>query len=221
MDNLFRALFFLAVSLASQSCRPDDKNPETIEIQSVIRQEILDELKSKGMKINEGHRPPQLDISVIVSPFKLAAPYGEGDWEKGHIISDQVYTFYGQGNKQTITYDSRRSQSTSAETIGSGAFIIGEDNRFTIFSEEKGTSLDNIPFTSVAVISGMLDGTTIKDFQHAFVITDKTGDEEDKLVMPIGKSRIWADADGISESFKKGRIAINRTGISGTPASSR
>lgn len=182
-------------------------------------QEIIDDLKSKGMRINEGNRPPRLELSVQVSPMELLVPYGEDDgYKKGEVIPDNFYKFYGQTDNQEITYDF--SQENTREGIGEGAFIIGADNRFTIFSEEESVSRD-IPNKTVAIISGRLDGNTIKDFQYAFVLTEKTGDEEDYELMPVGKSRIWIDGDGVSEPTSGLRVSPGNGIRSGTPASVR
>lgn len=223
MKTIFRSSrFFLALAAlfsTFQSCKPKDDAPEPVRIQNVVSQEIINELKSRGMQINEGNRPPKLDLSVRVSPMKLLVPYGEDDnYEKGKVIPDNFYKFYGQTDSQEITYDFYQ-ENQGTDGAGEGAFIIGSDNRFTIFSEEKGISSRDIPFKTVAITSGVLDGKTIKDFQHAFVLTDKTGDEKNEYLMPVGKSRIWIDGDGISEPFSGSRTSAAIETRSGSPAS--
>ncbi len=223
MKTIFKSsILFLAVAVfisSLQSCKPKEGDPDAVRIQNVVPQEIINELKSKGMRINEGNRPPKLDLSVRVSPMALLVPYGEEDgYEKGKIIPDNFYKFYGQTANQEITYDAHQSEVYDGS--GEGAFIIGANNRFTIFSEEEAVSF-GIPIKTVAIISGILDGSTIKDFQYAFVLTEKDGDEGNYKLMPVSKSRIWIDSDGISESTSSSRLSVFDSTLSGSAASAR
>lgn len=223
MKTIFKSsvlvLAIAAFCSSLQSCKPKGNDPDPVRIQNVVSQEIIDDLKSRGMRINEGNRPPTLNLSVRVSPMELLTPYGEEDgWRKGKIISDNFYKFYGQMANQEITYDFH--QANVQEGTGSGAFIIGSDNKFTIFSIEEVLS-EGIANKTVAIISGTLEGNTIKDFQYAFLLTEKAGDEDNVVLMPVGKSRIWIDGDGISEPFSGSRISAATGTRSGSPASAQ
>ncbi len=223
MKTYFKSSFLLFVAVLSvallDSCKPKEADP--VRIQSVVSQDIIDQLESRGMRIHQGNHPPKLDLSVIIAPFELLAPFGEEDtWQKGKIIGDYFYKFYGQTNSQEITYDYYQ-EGKNSEGKGEGAFIIGADNRFTIFSEEIGTSY-GIPNKKVTIISGVLEGSEIKNFQYAFVLTEKTGDDDNSNLMPVGKSRIWIDKDGLSESISNFRRSSEGSNAhSGSAASVR
>lgn len=221
------SLLFLAIAcLISffQSCKQKGEEKQVgpaRRIQDVVSQDILDNLKARGMLINLGNTPPKLDFSVLISPMQLLSRYGEDDhYEVGRIIPDVHYRFYGQTEGQEITYE---DESNVHSGEGQGAFIIGTDNRFTIYSEEEKVSWEKevIRIKTVAIISGMLDGRAIRDFQYAFVVTEKTGDDYDQYVMPVGTSRIWVDGNGISESISNVRMSVSGNRHSGAPASVR
>jgi hypothetical protein len=192
-----------AFVLFLNACKKKEKEEvEPVRIQSVVPQSVIDDLRSRGMAINEGRKPPRLDLSVRVSPYELLDPYGpEDSFQKGEIAWDYFYKFYNQTDRQDITFD--YSSDGTDEGSGQGAFIIGEDNQFTIFAEVTGVSY-GIAHKTVVIVSGILDGTSIKNFQYAFLLTEKD-EVGDTFLMPVNKSRIWIDADFVSESVANAR----------------
>ena len=202
--HLSSRFFFIALFLFSfASCKK--KEEEIVRIQSVIPQDIIDNLQSRGMAINSGSKPPKLDFAIEATPYELLEPYGSDDnYYKGEVIADYRYKFYGQTEKQEITYDYYNNGADKG--AGQGAFIIGAGNKFTIFSEDIG-KLSGISYKTATIISGEISGNTIKNFQYAFVLKEKDGDERNVTMMPVNKSRIWIDGDFISESISNFRLS--------------
>lgn len=197
------ATLLLAVSLfLVYGCKKDDQ--EIVRIQSVVPQKIIDDLKAKGMLINDGINPPDIQNAYRMSPWTLQSPYGPDDpWSVGRVINDYYYKFYDQNEKNEIKYDYHNN--SSDEGIGAGAFIAGEGQKFTIFSEESGEA-SGVTYKNVTIMSGELSSNGIKNFQYAFVIKEKTGDNNNSTLIPVETGRLWYDADFLSEkttSFRK------------------
>ena len=206
--------FLLLFVLAFEGCKKK-KEEEIVKIQNIVPQTIIDNLTNKGMSINQGAKPPTLNLAIRVSPYKLLAPYGDEDsYKTGRIIDDYFYKFYGQSASQEITYDFYNNGRSDKGT-GQGAFIVGSGNKFTIFSEDIGVG-QSIPYKTVSVISGELAGNTIKNFQFAFVIKEKTGDNNNSALIPVEKGRIWIDGDAVSESISNFRVSAVVNGKSET-----
>ncbi|REA63028.1 hypothetical protein DSL64_05240 [Dyadobacter luteus] len=55
-------------------------------------------------------------------------------------------------------------------------------------------------------MSGQLEGNSIKDFQYSLVMIEKTGDDNNSVLIPVNAGRIWKDGDGISESIDNFRL---------------
>lgn len=203
------ALISLSVGLLS-SCKKSSVPPRdptkgfSAEIQRIVPQSIVDDLRSRGMVINEGTVPPQIDGSFRASPFELLSPYGVKDsYEKGKIIGDYVYKFYGQNAKNEISYDFTNDGSDTG--TGKGAFVAGNGTSFTIFSEDSGVSRQ-IPYKTVAIVSGELTATGIRNFQYAFVMKEKTGDDDDETLIPVKAGRIWLDGNQLASRTSGGRL---------------
>lgn len=174
------------------------------DIQHIISETIINDLRSRGMIINEGKVPPTIKGAFRVSPFQLLSPFGVDDpYAVDKVINDYVYTFYGQTTTNGISYD--YTNSGSDQGTGKGAFVAGNGNRFTIFSEDAGISR-SIPYKTVAVMSGELTSVGIRDFQYAFVMKEKTGDPGNTTLIPVNAGRIWFDGDKLAALSSGGRL---------------
>lgn len=219
--NTFKSLLLISAmsfTVIVSSCSKKDPEPEFSEaIQNIIPESVIDDLRSKGMQLNSGKTPPNIEGIYIVNPLKLLTPYGpEDNWQTGKIIADMTYRFYNQTADQKITYDSKSGGGT-ASSIGKGALIAGNGTEFTIFSEEFETHSNGITATMVAVISGEMTAQGIKNLQYAFLLTSKTGDDNDSYLMPVNKSRIWYDGNQIADRGTAFRLAIEANQTSQTP----
>lgn len=175
-------------------------------IQQIVSADIIDNLRSRGMVINEGKVPPKIDGAFRVSPFKLLSPYGSNDsYIIGEIINDYVYKFYGQSATNGISYD--YTNYGSDKGTGKGAFMAGNGTSFTIFSEDAG-SADGISYKTVAIMSGEVTTAGIRNFQYAFVLKEKTGDAGNETLIPVNAGRIWFDGDKLARPTNGARLGV-------------
>ncbi|CCH54960.1 hypothetical protein BN8_04184 [Fibrisoma limi BUZ 3] len=200
---IFFALVLYAVVNLS-SCRRqidivvDPKKGFSSDIQKIVPKPIIDTLRRRGMTINEGLIPPTLDGIYIADPYTLLSRTGPTDnYRVGEVISKYYYKFYGQTQSGSITYD---FTNTSDIGKGNGAFIAGNGNAFTIFSEDKGRA-SGIDYKTLAVMSGEITSTGIKNFQYAFVMKEKQGEAPEKVgkLIAVGQARIWYDGNYLAE----------------------
>ncbi len=191
---LFGALAILGSCKKSDSGSPD--NGLSPEINNIISQDILNNLTNRGMVINKGTTPPNVTGIYLVNPFVLQSPYGPDDpWTAGQVIPDYKYKLYDQSGT-TVKLDYKSTTGVDDAT-GLGSFISGSDKKFSLFAEVSGTA-SGITYKSVSIISGEMTEDGIKDFQYAFVYTEKNGDPNDNVLIPVGEGRIWRDGDAMA-----------------------
>lgn len=181
-----------------------EENGLTKEINNLVPQSIIDEMKTLGMPINSGNTPPSMGIGTTgniykASPFTLINSNRSSD-TPGSVYSDYYVKFYGQDNsKLTLTVD----YSNGGETgVGLGSFIVGKGSKFTIFAEVNSTYL-SYSAIFVHVISGTLNNNKIEDLYFANFMIDNNGNPGGVWI-ENGEGRIFYDSDGDSpqvESF--------------------
>jgi hypothetical protein len=210
MKNLIFS-FVALVAVMVCSCKSNDPDPNTglsAEIQKFVPQAILDDVKAKGMKINEGKIPPSLNGAFVVEPMELLSPFSEKDpWKKGKVIEPYYIQFRDYDtNKNTVLLDYNNLVDDQGK--GLGAYVAGSGRKFTIFAEAKGVA-SGITYTTLLVISGELTETgEIKDYEMATYLKEKS-ETVDLRLIPVNQGRIWFDNDKLSKKTAtyKGRVA--------------
>jgi hypothetical protein len=201
-------------ALFTTSCQPKkvDTDPAkglSDKIQSIVPKAVLDDMRTKGLVINEGSQPPQLDGIFIASPYTLLSPYGSEDsWQPGRVIDDYKFKFYDQAGDD-VKLDIKQSNETAT---GLGSFVSGFGNKFTIFAQTKGVQ-SGIENTQLSVVSGELSATGIINFQYAFTITAKNGDTRNETLIPVGKARVWEDGNQVANKTTMFRMAAPDAGV--------
>ncbi|MEO8770381.1 MAG: hypothetical protein ABI402_09865 [Ferruginibacter sp.] len=199
-QKLFFAFFLALIVFTAPSCKKDHDsgNGLSSKINNIISQEIIDELESRGMAINKGDQPPSIEGIYLANPYTLTSPYSSEDpWQAGHVIGDYKYKMYDQkGDDVKLDY-----KNASLSDIGNGvaSFISGSSKKFSLFAQLTGVS-SGISYKQVSIISGEITADGIKDFQFAFVLTEKGGDGSNSILIPVGKPRIWRDDSGIAST---------------------
>lgn len=172
-------------------------------INDVVPDSIL-EVVGKYIPIYPGNNPPSLEGDYLMSPMTLF--FDSGNYYKsGKIFYDQYLMFYNQdAMNRTIDYDGfqlNNSGNISSEEYGIGAYISGENDRFSIYFNTDGENYydDGTVYTKTAlIISGTKTDAGIKDVYYAFIIVDKKNDPNHH-VMEIGEFRVFVDGDGLAE----------------------
>jgi hypothetical protein len=181
----------------------------SVKIQSIVPQAALDDMKAKGLVVNEGNTPPNVEGIFQAGPYTLLAPYSSADsWAKGKVINDYRFRFTSQNGDEVKLEEKQVGGSSSA--TGTASFLAGSGNKFTLFGQTIGTSA-GIPTKQLVVITGEITATGIKDFQYAFLFTEKTGDADNSSLIPINKSRVWVDGDALASKVSTFRLAADDT----------
>ncbi len=207
MKNLILSALILFVFCLT-SCKKDkDASPAfSAEIQAIVPQSIIDDLRKRGMPINEGITPPNVEGIYISSPHTLVSTYEGDSYTVGYEFADLTVKLSKQ-DEEALSVAIDTKQNTSSGT-GIGGFIAGAGNKFTIFAE-----LDVVDGTvtskQIRVFSGEITANGIKDFYSALVIKEKN--DPDDTMIEVGQGRIIKDGDGLAEnisSFRTGGSSI-------------
>lgn len=169
---------------------------ETKRINRVIPEEIIDQMDDY-IPIYEGNNPPNVEGQYLLSPSELVYDSTHG-FSIGHIFDDLYFQFLNQ-DMENNTLDYVEEQGNSSQ-VGTGAFISGEGDRFSVFFNTDGNAVyDDYSFwyKTALVISGIKTADGIKDLDYAFVLVDK-GDDPKPYYIPSGSFRVFKDGDGLS-----------------------
>jgi hypothetical protein len=172
-----------------------------VQISSYFSKENIDTLKKLGLTFNTGRNPPSLQGIFNISPCVLLNSNIKNDPPAGYQFNDGFFCFLNQKSDLSISFKMFESD-TSTSSTGSGGFIFGSNDSFTICLNESGTSKENsgntISYKAATVISGIKSGNNIKNLKYGFIITDKQNDVHNSL-MKVGECRIIKDEDSLSE----------------------
>ena len=159
---------------------------------------------NQGMPINGGNKPPTIEGTYIATPFELVSTTVPDDPEE-HVFSDFIVTFKNfNARKLTLELDYENGPETGT---GLASFVVGEDNKFSMFCEIKSTQLLLFKAEAIMVISGTLTENGIEDFYLANFMIDNHGntvpfgiiDDDLGVWIPNGTGRVIYDSDGIAE----------------------
>lgn len=197
-------LFVLTLFLGGLlfSCSDDendnllDENGFTRKINEFIPQDILNELETLGFNLYPGANPPAINGTFVSSPHVLYASNSSSD-DIGKTYTDKTFKFANQNN-DNLTVTVTITQGSNIGT-GIGGYLVGDNNKFTVFVEinfedkEEGEK-----YTAAQIITGEMTDAGIKGLMSAFVMLDDNGDPTDSLA-PVGRIRIIKDNDNLGE----------------------
>ena len=201
MNNILKQILIGLTVLALTACgssgskKKVQDNGLTKEINDLVPEDILEEMISLGMPIHRGGKPPKMEGIYYMAPVILLASNIPSD-PIGNRFDDYLIKFYGQDNQKLTIQTKYKSVSASNTGHGGGSFIVGTDNKFTIFSK-----VDDITRGHQSVVvdvwSGTITNNGIEDLYLAvFVIDNKGGGG---VVIGNGQGRVVYDSDGVSE----------------------
>lgn len=214
-------LFFATILLISSltiSCKKDDPNDGfSDEIKKIVPSEVITAMRKQGMNIYEGKTPPQIEGIYLMSENILTGSSLEAD-DIGKAYADYNYQFYEQDESTLSVKVNFKGYDSDGDLIdqasGMGSFISGNDNTFTVFTEENGVTDDGDTYTYLSIYSGEYTDTGVKNFQNAFYMKEKN-DPNNNLV-EVGTTRVFTDSDAISEKQSSLRVsaekALRKTG---------
>jgi hypothetical protein len=176
-------------------------NGLTADINSLVPQSTIDEIKRLGMPINTGVTPPTINGIYNVSQFVMKNSNISGDYANGSRFYDVRLRFSLQDNlilKLKVEYlelDFNGALYSSA--VGAESFIVGSGKTFTVFVKVLATRTTGETADLVIVISGDLEANSINNLYYANFMIDNHG--YSSVYMANGKGRVFYDLDGVSE----------------------
>lgn len=181
---------------------PVDPKPEKPQVDERVEQVIPEEIRTEieqFIPIYDGVTPPNVEGSYYMDPEALIGTSLSYD-QIGKHFSSEYQKFSGQDMVKN-TINMVRVQGGGSEWMkGTGAFISGSGDNFTIYFDMEGES-SGIPVKEAIVLSGTKTPAGIKNLTWGFILKEK-GDDPHGYVVPVGSFRIAADEDGMSESVE-------------------
>jgi len=202
----FAAIIIVMASFFITSCTEKvEENGLTVDINAIVPDSILASMEIQGLPINGGNKPPKLEGTFVASPFDLVSSTVPDDPEF-HTFSDFIITFKNFDKRDlTVEIDYDNGPETG---IGLGSFIVGEDDKFSVFCEINSTQLWVFKATAIMVISGTLEDGGIRDFYVANFMIDNNGNEAEVWI-DNGTGRVIYDSDGFSEKTGEAKLQVN------------
>ena len=195
----------LILSVFAVGCKKDKKEDSKVQenglsqqINNLIPDSIITEMVNLGMPINRGETPPDITSAYFASPFILKASTILSD-VPGFQFSDYTVTFYDQNNDNlSVKVDYLNGPESGT---GLGGFIVGSDNKFSVFAEVNST-YSGKNATLVHVISGTLTATGIQNLYFANFMLNNNGNPGG-IWIEEGDGRVIYDSDGFSGKVTK------------------
>lgn len=204
MKQVIKAILSLAVLISLlPSCKKSNGGNEVTNgnnfsdsIRNIVPQQIIDSLRNWGMKINDGLTPPSIAGIYLENRDSCEFDNSGGNYT-GRIFDSYKFRFSNQDkSKLTLEMDIKDvGYSSDNASDSSATFISGSGNRFTIFAQEKGVE-SGIGYTELAICSGEISAAGILNFQYSIYLKNKVGDPYNAVLMSVGSSRIFTNADG-------------------------
>jgi len=199
MKNI-KFLLICSLVLLISSCSSDDDSGgfdrSTGDIKDFVTPELYDIMTELGLVIHTGNTPPLLEGGYYMSPCILSATNIETDNIGAAYASQTFYLSNMNADNLTIDY---AGGGGSQQDDGSGSFISGSGNDFSIFltitSEISGYEAD-----TVFVLSGTETNDGFVDFQLAVFMKDNNGNPGGVFIED-GKGRIFIDGDELVEKL--------------------
>jgi hypothetical protein len=172
---------------------------------TVIPKELLEYYLLLGIEINSGRNPPTVEGSYLATPLQLVKSTA------GSIATQwDMYVTFSKQNETKLTVDTNytmQSDNGPMQAAGTGSFIVGEGNKFTVFQdgirEESGYTAK-----TVEVFSGEITVTGIRNYQWAVFMIDNRGDPLNHWIAN-GTGYFKRDSTGFSERVSSPSPSIN------------
>ena len=210
MRKLQTLLFFSFMTLMIFSCKKDenlivdtklDKNGLTKDITNFVPDSIIEKMKSFGMPIYGGENPPMLteggkEMKFFVNNFKVLNSNVPTDFP-GQEFKNYIITLNNQDSKLLKIDYKDVTEDLSSESVGRSSYIVGSDNKFTIFVDIHNVWNDS-KADLVLVISGEKGSEGILNLHYSNFMLNDYGDPAG-VYLEVGQGRVARDTDGVSE----------------------
>jgi hypothetical protein len=186
----------------------DPETGLTEDIQNLVPEEIVNAMQDLGLPLNGGNTPPLIEGTYKIQPVVLKGTNIANDFAIGHTFTP-VYITFSQQNNGNLTLKADETAGTSVST-GTGAFIVGEGDRFSVFINFTTTHTEtNTTSKVVEVYSGTVSPDGIRDCTFSLFMVDDGGDPYNNLI-ENGSGRVFWDTDGLSERVTSAPQSIQK-----------
>ncbi|TVQ01677.1 MAG: hypothetical protein EA359_13555 [Balneolaceae bacterium] len=201
------------------SCGTDSNDSEEIdgfrdgilnEIRDLLSDDMINSIENElGMPIHRGANPPDFfafyeeeiavgGLTVEKAPQLLHRSTVASDQERnepGTPWADRTFRFSNQDlENYTVRFETRATQTDNEPVISERAFIIGQENRFTIFAYVENERDEGV-VKSIRMFSGILTDDGISEPYNSTFMIDNSGI---RGIIPSGTGRSFVDGKGIS-----------------------
>jgi len=176
---------------------PDTATPGAFDgsrpsIANIYSDSQLAALESLGFQINEGDDPPNIEGAFRLERIIMTATSVPDDTLSNIAPADII--FRNQDNN-SLTVDYELDQDNGDSALGSGSFISGSGNAFTVFFVSETITFGFAHDTTFS-FSGIVTDAGIENAQFALFGIDDRGNPN---VLATDTGRLFIDLDGFSE----------------------
>jgi hypothetical protein len=174
-----------------------EENGLTRGINSIISPEALKEFEDMGMPVHRGGNPPMNIMgSYVSSPDVCVATNINDNTRPGNVFND-FYLIFSEQNNAKMSIKVERVQIATGD--GTGSYIVGDGNKFTVFSRMKKDNGKGHKYKTVDIFSGTITDEGIKDFYHSNLMIEGGGEGG---LIKNGQGRVAYDSDGMAERIE-------------------
>jgi hypothetical protein len=163
------------------------------EVNDFLNMDFIEILEGKGLQINNGLAPPNVTGNYFVDNWT--------NLESGTRYVNYSFQFV---NQTTVFKIEVKTAAEFSDAFGIVAYISGEGQRFSIFSEQDHNINDgghNVFIKTADIYSGKITQSGILDFQNGFIVLEKKNDIRD-IFLNVGDSRVVYEADFIADAVE-------------------
>ena len=170
----------------------------TQDVLKILKGGVLEKLKELGIEINGGNKPPNIEGTYSLIPDMCVKSTVPGDSWVGLRMVDAELTFSEQNNSK-LTVLTYFDESGGQGGKGTGSFITGSGNKFSVFVKMTG-HLNGLPLETIDVYSGEISSSGIKNYHCAQIVTKGNI----YTTIPEGEGRLFnIGGAGLAERINK------------------
>jgi hypothetical protein len=144
----------------------DDEFERPDEAREIISDEDLQRLIDVGAVVHPGSDPP--DVSGVFDVAGGVVTYHDREWIEGTEVCFRIWTLEGTENPEMYISSSESYGNCSGSSEGSGIYISGSGNCFTLYGAGMGER-DGCEFEDAGITSGCLTDEGIEDMLEGIV----------------------------------------------------
>jgi hypothetical protein len=193
--------FFAQVVFFASCTKNDDSTiillgPETYvdDIIEAIPDTLRSVFEEQFGEIYQGYVPPKIEGVFAVAPKQRC--YSNVSLWPLNVIEPNINLKFSNQHNSVVELNLAEATETFTDTV----FVIGHDNFFTVYYQERKEMTINendVVMRRGIIIKGEMTNEGISDLYFANIVMEVEGDEENDLAKP-GQFFIYRDGDGLA-----------------------